>query len=257
MSKIILKDVNLSNFSSFIGALTPLNEASTVYFTIDKDGVRTDSHNDSGTIIKSVNVPLSEICESSNLDKVEGGVRVCFYDGKKVLKAFGFLGDSKVNCEFKFAELEGENYAQSCKIASAKMNLSIDAADPSLIEFANVPEDAIENVKDVSGADCNFKLNSEELSQIQKLCDFDTNSEITFYVNGSVKVGTEDSFEISVDEDFEGNEGNATNYNIDRELFKLIDSDNYQVYPNMDDFKITFKAESGRMDVVVTLHEDV
>jgi hypothetical protein len=254
MKKVALKNLNLTNFSNFVGTLIPLNEASTIYFNIDSDRIYTDSHNDSGTIIKSISRNISTIAEKNN---IEEKIKLCFYDGKKVLKALSFLNGNTVDCVIGYQEVDGENYAETLKIVGSKMNITLDAADPELIEFANVPEDAIQDVKSVDSADCSFTITGSELLQIQKLCDFDNSSELTFSVNGSVKVGTENSFEIKIDENFEGLNGQEKVYKIDKDLFKLIDQGTYKVYPIGQDYRIIFKSEESATDIVVTLHEEV
>jgi hypothetical protein len=253
MKKVVLKNLNLNKFSDFIGMLIPLNEAATTYFTIDEDRIYTDSHNDSGTIIKSVSLPITDICESHNVTEK---VKLCFYDGKKVLKAFGFLNGNTVNCQIDYTEVDGENYAQKMTNQSSKMKVSLDAADPSLIEFANVPEESMEEVKDVANAECTFKLSSNELLQIQKMCDFDTGNDLSFTINGSVKIGSKDIFELDIDENFAGTD-TLVECKLDKDLFKLIDSDAYDVYTLVEEGKVIFKSETNTNSVIVSLHEEM
>lgn len=254
MKKVTLKNVNLTKFSDLIATLIPLNDANTVYFNIDSDRIFTDSHNDSGTIIKSISKPIKTLSTEHN---IEDKIKLCFYDGKKVLKAFSFLNGNDVDCQITYQEIDGENYAETLKVISPKINITLDAADPSLIEFANVPEDAIQNVKNTDNADCSFNMTNSELIQVQKLCEFDNNSELTFSINGKVRVGTEGAFEINIDDSFEGLDSGEKTYKIDKELFKLIDHSDYKVYPIMEDFRIVFCSEKDNIDIVVTLHEEV
>ena len=258
MKKLVLKTVDLVKFNNFIDSLIPLNETGTVYFKIGTNGVETDSHNDSGTIIKSLRMGIGELCGESNIDSIDQPIKLCFYEGKKVKKAFSFLSGSEIKCEIGFSELEGELYAETMKISSPKISITLDAADPTLFEFANVPEESIAAVKDTSEADCNFRITPNEILQIQKFMDFDSNDEVVFRVNGSVKVCSEDAYEIEIADDFEGTaNGEETSYKIGKDLFNKLDTNSYVVYPVLDDNKIIFVAEDGKMETVITLHEDI
>jgi len=260
MKKVVLKTVDLVKFNNFIDSLIPLNETGTIYFKIDSKYISTDSHNDSGTIIKSLKSEISQICGESNLDSIDKPIKLCFYDGKKVKKAFSFLSGNEITCEISFSELEstGEYFAETVKISSPKISITLDAADPELFEFANVPEDKIEEVKNVSNADCNFRMSANEILQVQKFLDFDKNEEVEFRVNGQVTVCSEDAYDISISDDFEGLPNGGMNiYKIGKELFKLVDSNSYVVYPVLDECKIIFKAEDNSTQVVITLHEDI
>ena len=253
MKKVVLKDLNLTKFSEFIAKLIPLNEAATIYYTIDGSRIYTDSHNDSGTIIKSVSLPIEDICSEHNITEK---IKLCFYDGKKVLKAFSFLNGNKVNCQIDYQEVDGENFAQKMVTQSAKMKVSLDAADPSLIEFSNVPEESMEEIKDIAASDCNFRLGREELLQIQKMCDFDTGSDLLFSINGSVKIGSKDVFELDIDEDFKGSD-TLIECKLDKDLFKLIDNDVYTVHTMVEEGRVIFKSETNTNSIIVSLHEEV
>jgi hypothetical protein len=256
MKKAVLKKVDLVKFKEFIDSLVPLSESGTIYFKINDKYISTDSHNESGTIIKSMKTDLSQICESSNLSEIKQTIKLCFYEGKKVLKAFSFLSGNEINLEINFTEFEDELYAESMKIASPKVSISLDAADPSLFEFANVPEESIAEAKDISDADCQFKMTSNEMMQIKKFCDIDTNEEIEIIVNDKVSVASKGSFNIDItDNEFTGL-GKTLSYKISKELIRLIDANHYIVYPIFENKRIVFKAEDNSIDVVVTLHED-
>ncbi len=258
MKKVVLKTVDLVKFNNFIDSLIPLSDSSTIYFKLDKNGLSTDAHNDSGTIIKSMRTSITQICGESNIDSIDKPIKLCFYDGKKVKKAFSFLSGNEIKCEINFTELEGEYFAETMKVSSPKIALTLDGADPTLFEFANVPEEAIEQVKDTSDADCNFRLTSNEILQIQKFMDFDSSDEVEFKVNGQVKVCSEDSYEIAVADDFGGlGTGRENSYKVAKELFQKLDINSYVVYPIIDDSKIIFEAEDNTMEVVITLHEDI
>ena len=58
MKKVVLKKVDLVKFNNFIDTLIPLDEASTIYFKIDKHGIKSDAHNSSGTLIKSLRADI-------------------------------------------------------------------------------------------------------------------------------------------------------------------------------------------------------
>jgi len=260
MKKVVLKTVDLVKFNSFIDSLIPLSESGTIYFKIDSEGLSTDSHNSSGTIIKSLRTSIGEICGESNLDKVEGPIKFCFYDGKKVKKAFSFLSGSDIKCEITFQKLDstGELFAESMRVSSPKISFTLDAADPDLFEFANVPAESIAEVKDVTNADCNFRMTANEILQVQKFFDFDTNEEVEFQVNGEVRVVSEGAYNIAISDDFEGLSGGGTNsYKVSKDLFKLLDFNTYIVYPLIDECKIIFEAEDKTSEVVLTLHEDL
>jgi len=260
MKKVVLKSVDLVKFNSFIDSLIPLNGTGTIYFKIDSDGISTDSHNDSGTIIKSLKTSIGEICSESNLETVASAIKLCFYDGKKVKKAFSFLSGNEITCEINYNLLEstGELFAESMKISSPKISITLDAADPELFEFANVPEESMAEVKDRSGADCNFRITSNEILQVQKFFDFDSNEEVEFRVNGSVKVCSDGAYDIAISDDFAGlPSGEEKSYKISKDLFKLIDSNSYIVYPMLDECKIIFESEDNSTQIVITLHEEI
>ena len=257
MKKVTLKKVDLVKFNTFIDSLIPLSESGTVYFKLDSKEISTDSHNDSGTIIKSLRMGIGELCEESNLDSVDQPIKLCFYNGGKVKKAFSFLSGNEIKCEITFTELDGELYAEALKISSPKISITLDAADPELFEFANVPAEAIAQVKDTTDADCEFRMTANEIIQVQKFMDFDSNEEVEFRINGQVKVCSEGSYEIDIADDFEGlKTGGVKSYRIDTKLFKIVDASAYKVYPMYDSSKIIFKTEDGSMEVVITLHED-
>lgn len=261
MKKVVLKKVDLVKFNNFIDSLIPLSESGTIYFKINQSSILTDSHNDSATVIKSMRMGIDELCEESNVAELPSQVKLCFYDGGKVKKAFSFLSGNEIKCEITFSELETENgmelFAETMKVSSPKISITLDAADPSLFEFANVPEEVIEQVKETSEADCSFRMSENEVLQVQKFMDFDSNDEVEFIVNGEVKVCSEDAYEIAIADDFEGLEGGGVNrYKIDKKLFKLVDVRPYMVYPLLDASKIIFKTDDKSMEVVITLHED-
>ncbi len=258
MKKVVLKTVDLVKFNNFIDSLISLNESGTIYFKIDENGLDTDSHNDSGTIIKSMRMGIGELCGESNLDKLGKAIKLCFYDGSKVKKAFSFLSGNEIKAEITFTELEGELFAETMKVSSPKISITLDAADPDLFEFANVPEEAIEQVKDTSDADCKFRMTANEILQVKKFMDFDSNDELEFHVNGEVKVCSDGAYSIDIDDEFEGlPDGGANTYKIDKKLFKAVDVNSYSVYPIMAEDKIIFKTDDNTMEVVITLHEDI
>lgn len=253
MKKVKLNNVDLTELSNFIGKLTPLNETSTVFFKLDKNYLSTDSHNDSATIVKCIRKEISSIVDENNITE---DIKLCFYDGKKVVRALSFLSGNEVSCEISYDIIEGENFAQQLKISSSKMNIVIDAADPSLIEFANVPEDAIASLSDVSDTSIKFDITSNELLKLHKMLDFDTSSEIVVNVSDKVTIGIGNSFDLRVDDDFSGIENKKT-FKISKDLFKLIDETEYSVYVNEDDYRIILKSADNQMTVVVTLNEDI
>ena len=258
MKKVVLKTVDLVKFNLFIDSLIPLNDAGTVYFKIDSNGIDTDSHNEAGTIIKSLRMGMDELCGQSNIESVGSPIKLCFYEGKKVKKAFSFLSGNEIKCEIAYSEMEGELYAETLKVSSPKVSITLDAADPDLFEFANVPEESIEACKDTTESDCKFSITTNEIIQIKKFMDFDSSDEVEFRVNGTVKVCSEDSYEIDIADDFGGtNNGNQYVYKIGKDLFNKLDLNNYTVYPNLEDNKIIFVADDGKMETVITLHEEV
>ena len=87
-----------------------------------------------GQFIKSISKGIDTMVEKHN---IKDKIKMSFYDGKKVLKAFSFLNGNTADCVISYQEVDGENYAETLKIVSPKMNITLDAADPSLIEFAN------------------------------------------------------------------------------------------------------------------------
>jgi hypothetical protein len=259
MKKVVLKTVDLVKFNNFIDSLIPLSESGTIYFKIDSKGIDTDSHNDSGTIIKSLRTDINSVCGEHNLDKVDAPIKLCFYDGKKVKKAFSFLSGNEIKCEITYNELEstGELFAETMTVSSPKVSITLDAADPELFEFANVPEESIAEVKDTSGADCNFRMTANEIIQVQKFFDFDTNDEVEFQVNGEVRVVSDGAFNMAISDDFGGIEGEMKSYKISKDLLSLVDANAYVVYPMLDDCKIIFEAEDKASEIVITLHEEV
>lgn len=260
MKKVVLKTVDLVKFNNFIDSLIPLSDSGTIYFKIDENGIDTDSHNDSGTIVKSVRTGIASICGEHNLDSVGQPIKLCFYDGKKVKKAFSFLSGNEIKCEITYNELEetGELFAEKMTVSSPKVSISLDAADPELFEFANVPEEAIAELKDTAAADCKFRMTANEILQVQKFFDFDTNEEVEFQVNGEVRVVSDGAFNMAISDEFEGLEGGAVkNYKVSKDLFKLVDANSYMVYPLLDECKIIFEADDKSSEVVITLHEEV
>tara|TARA_Y100000389_G_scaffold19791_1_gene17133 strand:+ start:22380 stop:23162 length:783 start_codon:yes stop_codon:yes gene_type:complete len=258
MKKVILKTVDLVKFNNFIDSLIPLDEASTIYFKIDQEGIRTDAHNSSGTLIKSMRMQIGELCGESNLDGLSSPIKLCFYDGNKVKKAFSFLSGGEIKVEIVYSELDGEYFGETMKVSSPKISLTLDAADPTLFEFANVPEEKIAEVKDTSSSDCKFKMTANEILQVKKFMDFDSSDELEFKVNGQVKVCSEGSYSIDIDEEFEGlNQGGEKSYKLDKKLFRAVDANSYNVYPILDEDKIIFETIDKTMEVVITLHEEV
>jgi hypothetical protein len=258
MKKVVLKTVDLVKFNNFIDSLIPLDDASTIYFKISKEGIQTDAHNSSGTLIKSMRMSLGELCAESNLDDVESPIKLCFYDGNKVKKAFSFLSGNEIKMEIAYSELEGELFGETMKVSSPKISLTLDAADPTLFEFANVPEESIAKVKDTASSDCTFKMTANEILQVKKFMDFDSSDELEFKVNGQVKVCSEGSYSIDIDEEFEGlTGGGEKSYKLDKKLFKAVDANSYNVYPILDEDKIIFETIDKTMEVVITLHEEV
>lgn len=253
MKKVELKKLDLTEFSNFISKLTPLNESGTIYFSMDNKSLFTDSHNDSKSIVKSIKKDLDIITGSHNITE---RIKFCFYDGKKVLKAFSFLNGNEVNCTVIYDTVDGEYFAQSVKVFTNRMSITLDAADPSLIEFANVPDEVIDELKSTAHADCNFNMTQGDVLQISKLLDFDNNTEIFIKVSNDVKIGSGSSFEISVDEEFTGLV-NEKIYRIDKELFRLVDVSAYIVYPDFDNSRIIFNTHDKNTSIVVTLCEDV
>ena len=260
MKKVVLKTVDLVKFNNFIDSLIPLDDASTIYFKIDQEGIRTDAHNSSGTLIKSMRMQIGELCGESNLDNenLSSPIKLCFYDGNKVKKAFSFLSGGEIKIEIVYSELDGEYFGESMKVSSPKISLTLDAADPTLFEFANVPEEKIAQVKDTTSSDCTFKMTANEILQVKKFMDFDSSDELEFKVNGQVKVCSEGSYSIDIDEEFEGLVGGGEkSYKLDKKLFKAVDANSYNVYPILDEDKIIFETIDKTMEVVITLHEEV
>lgn len=253
MKKVKLEKVNLTELSNFISKLTPLNDTSTVFFSIDNNYIYTDSHNESATLIKSLRNEIGNICEVNNLTEK---VKLCFYDGRKVVRALSFLNGNSVNCEIHYDLIDGENYAKVLKISSQKMTISLDAADPSLIEFANVPEDAVKSLFDTANTNISFGITSNELLQLHKMLDFDSSNEVNIKISNDIKISCGNSFELSVDDTFEGIADKKV-FKISKDLFKLIDETNYNIFVNEEDFRIVLKSVDKKLNLVVTLNEDV
>lgn len=256
MNKITLKTVDLVKFNNFVDSLIPLSDSGTIYFKLDKKGLSTDAHNESGTIVKSITLELSKLCGESNVSNLEKPIKLCFYDGNKVKKAFSFLSGNEISMEITFEEYEGELYAQVMKISSPKISINLDAADPSLFEFANVPEDAIENLKNTENSDCKFRISANEILNIKKFMDFDSNSSIKIKIADTVKICSDKVYEIDIDDSFEGISGKQKIYKVDKKLFKLLDVNTYDVYPSTENDIIVFVSIDNLTTTILTLDEE-
>ena len=256
MKKVVLKNLNLNSINTLLDILIPLSDSGTVYFKVSDKGIFTDSHNSSGTIIKSVKMMSGKVFSDAT-GLTEKPIKMSFYDGKKVKNALSFLTGSDITATLDVTEMDNELYAESMTINTPKVKFKLRAADPSLIEFANVPEESMSSVFDTESTDLSFNLTVNEISQIKKICVLDRSDEISIVVEkGDIIVtGSDDSFSISLDAKADENINNT--YRVDKELFNLIDINNYTVYASLEDSKLILISELKDCDIVVTLHEEL
>ena len=251
MKKVELTGVNVTEFTKFIGMLAKLSSASTVYFTIDNDQIISDSYIESKSLIKSLRYKLSDFFEEDTINSV---VKCTFYSGKKLADAFSYLNGNDIRITIDYNEYETENFATRFIITDGKLKVTLKGGDPALIEFVSVPQKSIDTLTNCDSAGNSFQITSNELKQIKSLEKFDTNPYITFSINGSIKVKSENSFEIDINDNMD-QVATKGEYKVDKTLMALVENETYSAY-TFDD-KIILKSVDEKIINVVALTDTV
>ena len=248
MKKVTLKNVNLGEFSKFISTLSSLSKGKSVYFTIDNDSVYSDSYIETRTLIKSLRFNLSDFCENETIDNT---IKFTFFSGKKVKDALSYLREDSLSIIVSYDEYDGENYCSYITLTDGILKITLNGANPGLVEFANVPKEVIGDLISVDNAHSNFRITTSELTQIKSLLKLDTNEHITFVVESdSVYIKSEGSFNRAI----EGTNLEVTSngeYPVSKDLIPMLENDIYDVYPQDD--QIIMKSIDGKIVNVVSL----
>lgn len=248
MKNVTLSNVNLGEFSKFIGTLASLSKGKSVYFVIDNDSVYSDSYIESKTLIKSLRYALADFCENESIDDT---IKFTFFSGKKIKDALSYLNGDNLSIEVSYDEYDGENYCSTVTLTDGLLNITLNGANPGLVEFANVPKEVIGDLTSVESANSQFRITTSELTQIKSLLKLDTNEHITFVVESdSVYVKSDGSFNRAI----EGTNLEVTTtgeYPISKELIPLLENDIYDVYP-LDD-QLIMKSIDGKNVNVISL----
>lgn len=251
MKKLELTGVNIANFTKFLSMLTKLSPSSTIYFILDKNTVISDSFIESKSLIKSLRFSMSDFFAE---DEIKDTIKFTFYSGKKLKEAFSYLNGSNIRITVNYDTYEGEYFCTQLNISDGKLKLNIDCSDPSLIEFASVPQAAINKLSDVESATNSFRLNVNELKQLKDLEKFDTNPYVTLSINGSIKIKSRNSFEIDINDDME-NAKNAGEFNIDKQLLALVEDETYTAYTLED--RLILKSVDDKITNIVALTDTI
>jgi len=248
MKNVTLSNVNLGEFSKFIGTLSSLSKGKSVYFVIDNDAVYSDSYIESRTLIKSLRYSLADFCENESINDT---IKFTFFSGKKIKDALSYLNGDNLSIEVAYDEYDDSNYCSSITLSDGLLNITLNGADPGLVAFANVPQDVIGDLTSVEDANSQFRITTSELTQIKSLLKLDANEHITFVVEAdSVYVKSNGSFNRAI----EGTnlEVKSTGeYPISKELIPLIENDIYDVYSLED--QLIMKSIDGKNVNVISL----
>lgn len=251
MKKVKLTGVNVTNFTKFIGTLANLSQASTIYFTIDGDKVISDSYIESKSLIKSLRYNLTDFFEESDIDAT---VKCTFYSGRKLASAFSYLKGTNITVTIECAEYDGDTFCSKFTITDGKLRITLKGSDPALIEFVSVPGDAISKLTNCDNAQNAFQINANELKQIKSMEKFDTNPYITFIIDDHIKVSSDNSFEIEINDNLD-QVNTKGEYKVDKSLLALVEEDTYSAYTFED--KIILKSVDGKITNVVALTDTV
>ena len=251
MKKVELTKVNVAEFTKFIGMLAKLSTASTIYFTIDNDKVLSDSYIDSKSLIKSLRYNLVDFFEEENINET---IKCTFYSGKKLATAFSYLNGNDIRITIECNEYDGDLFGSKFIITDGKLSITLKGSDPALIEFVSVPQNAIDKLTNVDGAENCFQITSGEMKQIKSLEKLDTNPYLNFSINGSVKVKSENSFEIDINDNMDqvATEGE---YKVDKTLLALVEDETYSAYTFAD--KLILKSVDEKITNIVALTDTV
>ena len=247
MKKVELTGVNIAAFTKFIGMLAKLSPSSTIYFVLDKDSVQSDSFIESKSLIKSLRFSMTDFFEN---EEVPGTIKCTFYSGKKLKEAFSYLNSNNVKIDAYYDEYDGELFCTKFDITDGKLNLTLNCSDPALIEFASVPQKAIDSLTDVDTATNAFQITANELKQIKGLEKFDTNPYVTVSINGSIKVKSKNSFEIDINDNMDQVRENGE-FHIDKALLALVEDETYSAWTLED--RIILRSVDEKITNVVAL----
>jgi len=252
MKKVELSGVNAVNFTKFIGMLSKLSPASTVYFVLDKGSVSSDSFIESKSLIKSLRFDMVDFFEE---DSVEDTIKCTFYSGKKLKDAFSYLNGTDIKVTINYEQYEDDYFCSQFIITDGKLSITLNGGDPALIEFASVPQSAIDKLTNVDSASNSFQITSNELRQIKSLEKFDTNPFVTISINGgSIKVKSRNSFEIDINDNMDQVVTDG-DYKIDKALLALVEDETYSAYTLED--RVILKSVDEKITNVVALTDTV
>ena len=252
MKKVELSGVNAASFTKFIGMLSKLSQSSTVYFVLDKTSVASDSFIESKSLIKSLRFNMADFFEE---DSVEDTIKCTFYSGKKLKDAFSYLNGTDVKVTIEYDQYEDDFFCSKFIITDGKLTITLNGGDPALIEFASVPQAAIDKLTDVSTATNSFQITSNELKQIKSLEKLDANPFVTISIKGgSIKVKSKNSFEIDINDNMDQVVTDG-DYKVDKALLALVEDETYSAYTLED--RIILRSVDEKITNVVALTDTV
>lgn len=251
MKTVNLSGVNVKEFKEFIGMLAKLSQATTVYFTIDNDKIVSDSYIESKSLIKSLRYDLVDFFDESS---IEGVVKCTFYSGKKLKDALDYFQGSATDITIECNEYDGETFASKFTISDGKLSITLKGSDPALIEFVSVPSDAIKQLTSCDSAENAFQITAADMKRVKSLEGLDSNPYLNFAINGSVKVISDNSFDIDLNDNMD-QISKKGDYKVDKSLLSLVEDETYSVYAFPE--KLILKSVDEKITNVVALTDTV
>lgn len=227
-------------------------------FEVNNKEIKSTVENDAESILKTWNLNLSEISESNDLPNEN--IRCVLYKGNEFTKKIlGYFGE-KLNLTFSWDDdlklvKSVELYRLDDK---GRKSLSVVVVCASKENFKEYDDEVVETLFYPTQGDLmNFTIKKAQVDELRKLSEISSNPEqhndyVRFYSEGGVIKVTDKIFDTILSENADITIPNGVE--IDKELFGLIESDDYTVYLNQPkpDVKL-FRLESKSKKIITTI----
>lgn len=227
-------------------------------FEINDTEIKSTVDNDAESILKTWSIPLAEISEGNDLPSQD--IRCVLYKGSEFTKKIlGYFGE-KMNLTFNWDNnLKLVKSVELYKLDDkGRKSLSVNVVCAAKENFKEFSSDVLDTIfYPTEGDVLQFDITKAQVDELHKLSEISSNPEqhndyVRFYSEEGVIKVTDKIFNtiLSENADIEIPSG----VEIDKELFGLVESDDYTIYLNepSHDAKL-FRLEAKSKKIITTI----